>query len=508
MMNAKGSVDSQRARGHRPVAIGIPARLTQGPRVSTPPWSASLASHEFGTAGKWWVLLSIGMGNFVSGVNSSVTNTVLPLIAREFQADISTVAWVLMAYLVVLSSLLLTFGRLGDVAGHRRIYLTGMAVTIGASMLGGAAPNESLLIGFRAIQACGSGMTAATGIVLVTLAFGPRDRGKAIGLQTSLTYFGMVIGPALGGLLAAAFGWRAVFYMNGPIGIVVILLGLRVLPRDTATARQAKFDVAGAATSFVMLTALLLGISQGQTWGWASGATLGSFAMSALAGVLFVRAELAHPEPMLDLGLFRDRLLTTSVISANLNYVATFFQNFLLPFYLVGARGLAIDQAGLLLMVSPVVMMLVAPQAGRLSDRIGSRLLTSCGMAILAVGLVALSQLGEHASTTHIIAAQLVIGVGCGMFSSPNTNAMMGEVPHERQGTAGGMQAVSRNVGMVLGVALAGAILSSRLDILGGPGHFIQAFHDTLLVGAGFALAGALLSLTKDAPTARGKPSS
>lgn len=443
---------------------------------------------------RWWVFGSVALGSLVSGIDGSITNTVLPVMARDFNASVSTIGWVLMAYLLVMSSLLLTVGRLGDLAGHKRIFLAGFALFIGASAVCGAAPSEGVLIGARAVQGAGAAMISATGVVLITQAFGREQRGRGIGLLVAVTYFGLAVGPAVGGLLAGAFSWRAVFYINLPIGIAGVLLGRRVLPDDTAITGNVRFDLKGAGLSIIALTALLIGISQGESWGWTSPGILAAFAAALLAGALFVLWELRHPAPMLDLRLFRNRLFSAAAGCSVLFYIGAFFQGLLVPFYLVQGRQLGVSQAGLLLVVSPMIMMVLAPAAGRLSDRIGSRLLSSAGIAISSGGLFALAMLGPSASFAQIVLAEVLAGVGNGLFSSPNISTIMGSVPRERQGTAAGVQAVGRNIGMVLGVALASALFTARMTALGGPSHLIDAYHDAMLVGSAIMLAGAILS--------------
>lgn len=446
---------------------------------------------------RWWILGAIGLGSLVSGIDSSVTNTVLPVISTDFHTGLGTIEWVLMGYLLAQSALLLTMGRLGDLTGHRRVYLGGMGIFLVASIICGAAPNDIVLIIFRAVQGCGAAMMGATGVVIITQAFGTRDRGKGIGLMIGITYFGLSAGPAVGGLLAGAFSWRAVFFINVPICIAGLIVGLRILPAGTQVKRRVSFDVRGAVTSVIALTSLLLALSHGDAWGWTSPVTIVTVFVALAAGVLFVAIELERTEPMLELRLFRNRLFTSATSSAMLNYTGTFFSSFLLPFYLVQARGFPVNTAGLLLIASPVVMAILAPLSGRLSDRVGSRLPCTAGMVFCTIGLVALAFLRTDASIAQILLSSSLIGLGSGLFTSPNTSTIMGAVETERQGTAAGVQAVARNVGMVFGIALAGAIFSARLSALGGQSHFVPAFHDTLLVGAAIMLVGAILSSTR-----------
>ncbi len=446
-----------------------------------------------------WVVAAVGLGSLIGAIDGSVANTVLPVIAVDFKAGIQVIEWVLLAYLLVLSSALLTVGKWGDLAGHRRMFLAGFVVFGVASMVCGAAPNELVLIIFRGLQGGGAAMLSASGIVMVTRVFGRRERGKGIGLIVGIIYFGLAVGPAVGGFLAAAMSWRAVFYINLPIAVVGLLLGARVLPRDAPAERQPRFDLVGAALSAVALAALLVGLSQGEMWGWTSLLTVAMFAVAVAGSAAFVVVEVRHPQPVLDLRLFRNRLFGAAVGSATIFYAGAFFSYLQLPFYLLQARHFSLSQAGLLLVVSPSVMMILAPLAGRLSDRIGSRVLSTAGLLLSAAGSVLLALLGPASGIHDIVLAGIVMGAGNGMFSTPNTSTIMGAVPPAHHGTASGTQAVARNVGMVVGIALAGTIYSARLAALGGPSAFYTAYRDTLFVAAALLLSGSVLSAVRGA---------
>lgn len=443
----------------------------------------------------------------MSALDGSVVNTILPVIRSTLRSDVATVEWVVTIYLLAVSGLLLSFGRLGDLRGHKRIYVTGFGSFILGSALCGAAPGAGALTAFRALQAIGAAMLFANSPAILTQNFPVAERGRALGLQATMTYLGLTAGPALGGALAGWLGWRSVFYINIPVGLLALALSIRLIPAD-AGARHGqqteRFDVPGALCFLLGLIALLLGLNQGHAWGWTSWPILGLLLGAALFLAIFIWVELRSPAPMLDLSLFRRRIFSAAAASAVLNYICLYSITFLLPFYLIQGRGLTPGQAGLILTAQPLVMAIVAPLSGTLSDRIGSRLLSTLGMAILACGLYLLAGLGASSPAWQIAASLAVAGLGTGIFISPNTSALMGAAPRGRQGIASGILATARNVGMVLGVGLAGAVftsvLASAATETGTPAAepaIFAATRASFLVAAVCALVGTVVSATR-----------
>jgi EmrB/QacA subfamily drug resistance transporter len=346
----------------------------------------------------------------------------------------------------------------------------------------------------RAIQALGAAMLFANAPAILTKSFPPQQRGQALGMQATMTYLGLTVGPSLGGLLTQAFGWRAIFYINLPIGLLAFGLSLAFIPSEKAeSGRTERFDWIGAVLFAGGLVSLLLGLNQGHEWGWISPATLGCLASAAVLLGVFLWIEGRTPSPMLDLSLFSRRIFSASTASAVLNYVCLYFVIFLMPFYLLQGRSLNPAQAGLLLTAQPIVMAIAAPISGLLSDRIGSRLLSTLGMAIMATGLFLLSRLDPASTHSAILFSLAITGLGTGIFVSPNNSALLGSAPRQRQGIASGVLATARNVGMVLGIGLAGAILTS-VTATSGNASLFEAVHLGLLVGAAIAVAGAVVS--------------
>lgn len=445
---------------------------------------------------KWLVLLAIGVGTFMSALDGSVVNTTLPVITRDFRSEVATMEWVVTVYLLVVSGLLLSFGRLGDLRGHKPVYLTGFTIFIVSSAMCGLAQSPLMLIGSRAIQALGAAMLFANSPAILTKNFPASERGRALGLQGTMTYLGLTVGPSLGGWLTEQFSWRAVFYINVPVGLLALFLSWRFIPKDVPAERAEKFDRAGAAAFMAGLIALLLGLNQGASWGWTSPAIIGLLIGAVLLLGAFIAIERRVANPMLDLSLFRSRTFSASTASAILNYVCVYTILFLLPFYLIQGRSLSPSQTGLILTTQPILMAIVAPISGQLSDRMGARTLGMIGMAVLAVGLWLLSRLTPQSPLSDVTLALAVAGLGTGTFIAPNSSALMGAAPRHRQGIAAGVLASARNVGMVLGVGLAGAVFTT---MQAQSASVVDAVTASFAVAVGLAVLGIFTSAVRAA---------
>jgi EmrB/QacA subfamily drug resistance transporter len=446
---------------------------------------------------KWWVLIAIGTGSFMAALDGSAVNTMLPVIRDAFNSNVATIEWVVTVYLLVLSGLLLTFGRLGDLRGHKSIYVWGFGIFIVSSALCGAAWSATWLIVFRGLQAIGGAMLASNSPAIVTGNFPAEQRGRAFGLISTMTYLGLTVGPSLGGWLTHAFGWRTVFYINVPVGALAFILSMIFIPNDAASESHQKSDLAGAMVFLAGLTLLMLGLNKEADWGWSSLFVLGPLVGAVILAMVFIWIEQHSPAPMLDLSLFRIPLFSTSAANAILNYICVYSITFLMPFYLIQGRGLNPAQAGLLLTVQPIMMAISAPISGALSDRVGSRLPGMIGMGLLSVGLFLLSRLGPESATRQVILGLAVAGIGTGTFISPNTSALMGSAPRARQGIASGVQAAARNFGMVLGIGLAGAIFTTHLA-QNTTASFYAGIALGFLVAAGIAALGVVVSAIKN----------
>ena len=447
----------------------------------------------------------------MTALDTSVVNTVLPIVGKTFHSEVANVEWVVSIYLLGLSSLLLSFGRLGDMRGHKRVYILGFGVFVASSMLCGLAPNLLTLVIFRGLQAIGAAMLAANSPAILTKNFPAEQRGQALGLQATMTYLGLTIGPSFGGWLASWVGWRAVFYINFPVGLLAIWLSLRSIPDDRSHKVNESFDWPGAVVFMVALSSLLLGLNQGHKWGWGSPQVLGLLGGAVVLAFLFLWLERRAKNPMIDLNLFRHKHFSLTTASAILNYIGVYSVTFLMPFYLIQGRLLTTAEAGLLLTTQPVIMAITAPISGTLSDRLGTRWPAMLGMTGLTIGLFLLSRLGPESPVQSIVLALGVMGLGTGTFISPNNSALMGAAPRQRQGIAAGILATARNFGMVLGVGLSGSIFTTIVArgqasaVVGETNGdvFFRAIQICFLVVAGIACLGIITSASRVESTRR-----
>lgn len=455
------------------------------------------------------IVTAICIGTFMSSLDSSVVNLAMPLIEKQFGISMSMVEWIVTSYLLVVSSLLLTYGRMSDLYGQKRIYLAGFFVFVVGSALCGFSRSIGMLIAFRVVQALGAGMVFSTGTAIVTNAVPPEKRGRALGAVAVAVALGLTTGPIVGGLLATHVGWPSIFYINVPIGAVGIAMVIRFVPDIKPKGERVPFDIPGSVLIFAALLLILLplNVSGG---GVISGAV---FAVLLAAGfaliAVFIVVELRHRHPMLDVRLFKNRVFAASCCAAVFIYLSQFVLIFLSPFYLQKLRQFSPDYAGLLYLPMPLASMCVAPLAGYLSDRVDSRFISSAGALVMAVGLFLLGLMNETTPVLFILVSMAVTGFGFGIFQTPNNSAVMGSVPVQNRGTASGTVALMRNIGMALGVAVSGALFElfqtkaqsalpsappgATLD----PSVFVSAFHNTLYAAVIAALVAMVASLVK-----------
>ncbi|WP_339062274.1 MFS transporter [Tepidibacillus marianensis] len=455
------------------------------------------------------ILSAVAIGTFMGPLDSSVVNIALPEISQYFHTSLGTVEWVVMSYLLVISSLLLTYGRLGDIFGHKKIYTVGFLIFTLGSLLSALSPTILFLIVFRAVQAIGAGMMMAMGPAIITDIAPPNERGKFMGVTAVSVSVALATGPVLGGFLTTRFGWPSIFYINLPIGIIGYIWGNRVIPESKKNEGQ-RFDVAGALILFLSLISILFALSYTEKWGWNNSYIISLLIIGALLLGMFIFIEKKVKDPMVDLAIFQDRLFSMGNLSSLLSFIAQFSVILLMPFYLQQLREYEPSQAGLLFIPMPLTTLFIAPISGAISDRIDTRYLSSLGMAVTTLGMWQLSLLHAHSSHFSIILAMMTIGLGSGMFQTPNNSAIMGSVPKPRIGIASSMLATMRNLGMVLGVAISGAIFTGRSQSLthslmqkgiGGiqlkTQSFTGAMHDAFLVSAIIAGIAVFTSLIR-----------
>lgn len=440
-------------------------------------------------AGRWAILAAVLFGSIMGPIDASVVYIALPAISEYFSVDPTMVGWVSMAYLLVLGCFLLPFGRLGDMYGFKRLFLIGLLVFVLTSALCGLAPSLWALIFLRALQAAGAGMTMAMAPAIITAAFPPQERGRALGMNGMVVALGLALGPSLGGLLVDTLSWHAIFFVNVPIGIVAYLWCRQVLP-DVRRDKGQSFDWPGALLAFFGLGALLLFVSRGEATGWSCFTLLlGGTGLLLLCSFFIVESRTT--EPMLDLTLFQHRVFSAGNAAALLNFMTQYIIIFITPFFLQQVLNYSAARAGIAMTAFPLTVLVVAPIAGALSDKIGQRGLAFLGSLCCTIAAWALAGLGQQATPVDIAWRLSLFGLGTGLFQSPINSAVMGSVPKFRLGIAGGVLGTTRNIGMVLGIALGGAVLAVR-----EAAHWAAGRTDAFLGGLQDAYwAAALLSL-------------
>ncbi|MFV9511440.1 MFS transporter [Tepidibacillus sp. LV47] len=450
---------------------------------------------------RWYVLATVSVGTFMSTLDSSIVNVALPTISSQLHSDISILQWVVTAYLLTISSLLPVFGRTADMFGRKKVYSLGFLIFILGSLLCGFADNIWFLVGSRVLQAVGASMLMSNSAAIITAIFPSNERGKALGLTGTVVALGSLTGPALGGLLIGLTSWRSIFFINIPLGIIGYLAARLILPNDESRKAQESFDFIGAITFTAGMISLLLGINNGEDWGWTSLSVLFSLIIGlALLFVFFIN-ERKTQHPLIDLSLFSNRPFMIGNLSGWLSFVAMFANNMLLPFYLQHILNYTPSQVGLLMTVFPITMAIVAPISGHASDKFGPIVLTTSGLAITGLGLFYFSTLSATAQFYQIIPGSILIGLGSGMFQSPNNSSVMSSVPPQKLGIAGGINSLVRNLGMIIGIAFS----VSLFEALGGVtkpnpdqiSTFLSAYHSVMLVAMTIAFVGAIISLNR-----------
>jgi len=464
---------------------------------------------------KWWALAAVGSGVMMSTIDGSIVNIALKTLQDYFGAGLHEVEWVVLAYLLAITCLLPSMGRLGDMIGKRRVYLAGFVVFTVGSALCGLAWNVGSLVAFRVVQALGAAMLQALGPALLVTAFPPHQRGQALGYTGTIVAAGILTGPVLGGLLLRVAGWQSIFYVNIPIGIAAILLSLRALDDDRQRSEQ-RFDLAGAALLAGGLLLILLALTEGQVWGFSDWRTVAALAGGLAGLVAFVLWERRTESPMINLGLFSSASFSLSLLAAFTSFLAGAFNFLLMPFYLQNVLGYDPQRTGLTLIASPIVLSLVSPISGRLSDRFGARWLGTAGLALTALGLASFSTLNAHSSQLDVILRMMLMGVGFGMFQSPNNSLIMGSAPRSALGVAGSLLAVMRTLGQTAGVAIAGAVWATQVTAAAGRLYdpitsaptdaLVAGLQTAMLLAATLAALGIIPTIMRSRPASGEQP--
>jgi len=409
-----------------------------------------------------WVTLNIWIGAYMSTLDASIVNISLPTIVRSLDTHLTAVAWVVMAYLIVITGCLLLMGRLSDLFGQRRIYLLGfLTFTLGSAFCG-FSPTIYFLIGSRMLQGLGASALMANGSAILTTAYPEEDRGKALGILGSVISAGFLTGPILGGFLVEHLGWRSIFFINLPIGAIGIYLSSKVFDKD-GPAEKARLDLLGALLIFLFLASLLLFLnrmargSDPLLWVW--------FVLLLVCLGLFILVELRSPSPLMDLKLFRRRLFVSSLGASFLSFWMGAAHTFVMPFFLQNILEFSPAKAGMFIFPVGLTVMATAPLGGRFSDRVGVRIPATLGLTLTALAVFSFTLLTPSANDLDILWRQVVLGMGISFFNPANSSAIIGSLPREKVGLASSFLALSRNLGLVIGVAFAEMVITFSLPI-------------------------------------------
>lgn len=424
-------------------------------------------------------LLIATLASFLAPFMGSSVNTALPTIGKEFAMDAVLLSWVTTSYLLTVAILLVPSGRLADIYGRKRVFISGITIYSIASVCSAFAHSAAHLIFYRILHGVGGAMIFSTGVAILTSVFPPEKRGRILGINVASVYFGLSLGPYLGGLLTEHLGWRSIFFSTLPLNCAVIVLTLARLPREWADARGERFDFQGALIYSLTIVAVMYGFSQLPN---RTGVAL-VFA-GILGALLFVKWESGIAFPLVTIDLFRDnRAFAFANLAAFINYSAAFATGFVLSLYLQYIKGFSPHQAGLILIAQPLVMAVLSPFAGRLSERLEPRIVASAGMSLLTVGLFLFVFLRSDTSVAFIVSTLVLHGIGFALFSSPNTNAVMSSVDKKFFGIASGMLGTMRATGMVFSMGIATMVFVlyiGRVEI--SPDHYTRFLESARVV--------------------------
>jgi len=422
---------------------------------------------------KWWVFGTIAIGIFFNVVDHGSVLVALPDIEAHFKTDLPTVQWVVVAYALVISVLVLPMGRLGDLMGRKRVYVAGLAIYMVSAAAAGLSANMPMLITARVFQGIASAMIQGIAMAMIISAFPSNERGKALGSNMSVVGSGAIAGPALGGLLVSALGWRAVFFVNVPVSVIVILASVLILERGqgeqgASESGGSRFDWLGAVLSGGVLLVFLLVLGNGDRWGWASYLVVGGGLLFVALFLAFVWWELRVPSPLLELRLFQRKLVAMGVAAGWISFFGAAATRFMMPFYMQRLLGLSPLDVGLLMIPAAICMIVVGPLSGRLSDRFGWRMLTMGGMAISAASsFILASSLAAQSPVIFIVAMLMFQSTGMGLFNSPNNSSIFSAVERSRYGVVAALTQLVRNSANVVSVALATTVVVTVMGLRG-----------------------------------------
>ncbi|MEP6909660.1 MAG: MFS transporter [Actinomycetota bacterium] len=448
---------------------------------------------------KWWTLGAVAFGLFMIMLDNTVVFVALSSIQGDLHISTSELEWVVNGYALTFAVLMLTGGKLADLFGRRRIFIVGLFIFTASSLACGLATSATILIGARVVQGVGSALMNPATLSIITATFPPKQRGTAIGIWVGVSAMALAIGPLIGGVLTEQINWSWIFFINVPVGILGIIVARLVIDESRDESEEQRLDLPGLLSSGIGLFALTYGLIEANSYGWTSGRILGSFAVAVLGLALFAVLELRQRVPMLDLSLFKNSTFTganTVMLLVALAMFGVFFFNSL---FLGIVLHYSPIQTGATFLPMTVLIVFIAPLAGRFSDKIGSRWLMAGGLVSLSISLILFSRLGLDSGFWDIVPGLVLGGIGMSLAMTPTTAAAMGSVPVDKAGVGSAVLNSMRQVGGSLGIALMGAIVATSVSVGSRdprlPAQFVQGYQNALHVAAGIAVVGAVVAV-------------
>ncbi len=416
---------------------------------------------------RWWIITAVGLFTFMSTLDTSIVNIAIPTISKDLNVSMSQTEWIVTVYLLVVCSLLLLFGKIGDVVGKIKVFKLGMIIFTLGSFLCGLKISFWVLIGSRMIQGLGAAMTMSTNNGIVTEVFKDSERGRSLGLIGTFVALGSIAGPGIGGLVLGFLPWGFIFWINIPVGIFAYLLGLKVLPKDI-TYQKSPIDFPGFVAFSISIISIIGLMSYAQLNGFKSFVVLLLTLVFAVSFVIFILLERKTTYPLVDLSLFRQKAFTISLISVLLIFIGNFAFNVVGPYYLQNLRKLDPGKSGIILMAFPIAQVIFSPIAGRLTDKFGATILIRTGIIAIIISQIGFCFFHGKTAMWFVYATIALLGLGNGLFQSPNNALTMASIDMKHLGIAGGLNALFRNLGMVFGLTISTTILFSAMSIKAG----------------------------------------
>ncbi|MEY8001298.1 MFS transporter [Clostridium sp. Mt-5] len=456
---------------------------------------------------RWRILAVVLISPFMGNIDSSIVNIALPVMSNHLGVEINSIQWVVTSYLIVISASILIFGKLSDKFGKVVIFNYGFLIFGFGSFLCTISKSLSFLVFSRIIQAIGAAMFMSANQAIIVVSFPKEERGRALGLLGSSVAIGTMLGPPLGGIMVQIFNWQSIFLINIPISIFAFIAGKFILPKEKANEVSLNFDLKGAFLFILLIVSLFWALLSGETIGWSNNKIIIGFIISILCGLSFFFTEKTSKNPMIDFSIFHNKLFNISILCAFISFLCMFCVNIIQPFYLQSARSISPAVSGIIMLFIPVSTAIVAPLSGYISDKIGAKIFTVFGLFTMASGLCAMAFLNLKSSYVQIAISIALMGIGNGMFQSPNNSIVMSLAPKNKLGIVGSINGLVRNIGMVSGITFSVALLYNRMSskigykvtgfVQGRPDIFLYGMKVVYLFAAFICIVGMILTILR-----------